>query len=90
MEGSVYRLYYGIHEVMTFYAMFKHIQVCFIRRATVGMYKGVSSVTILGFFSSLTIAGIPLGPGFLGLSVLWVSRSHVLTSYTCRFGHQMS
>ena len=32
------------------------------------MYKVVTSVTILGFFSSLTIAGIPLGPAFLGLS----------------------
>jgi hypothetical protein len=32
------------------------------------MYKVGTSVTILGFFSSLTIAGIPLGPAFLGLS----------------------
>ena len=53
---------------MSFYALFKHIQVYFIRRPTVGMYNGVTSVTILVFFSNLTIAGIPLGPAFLGLS----------------------
>ena len=34
------------------------------------MYKEVASVTILGFFSNLTIAGITLGPAFLGLSCL--------------------
>ena len=67
MEGGLYRLYYGIQKGMSFYTLFKHIQVCFIRRPTVGMYKGVTSVTILGFFSSLTTAGIPLGPAFLGL-----------------------
>jgi hypothetical protein len=68
MEGSLYRLYYGIHKWIYFFALFKHIQVCFIRGPTVGMYKGVASVTILGFFSKLTIAGIPVGPAFLGLS----------------------
>jgi len=34
------------------------------------MYKAVASVTILGFFSNLTIAGIPLGPDFQALSCL--------------------
>jgi hypothetical protein len=70
MVGCLYRFYYGIHKGTYFYVLFKHIQVCFIRRPTVGMYKEVSSVTILGFFSSLTIAGIPLGPAFQGLSCL--------------------
>jgi len=50
------------------YVIIFDIQVCFIRWPTVGMCKGVNSVTILGFFSSLTTAGIPLGPAFLGLS----------------------
>jgi len=70
MEGGLYMLYYGIQKGMSFYALFKHIQACFIKRPTVGMYKGVTSVTILGFFSNLTIAGIPLGPAFLELSCL--------------------
>jgi len=68
MEGSIYRLYYGITNGMYFFALFKHIQVFFIRRPTVGSYKGVISVTILGFFISLTITEIPLCPSFLGLS----------------------
>ena len=68
MEGSLCRLYYGIHKGMYLYALLKHTQVCFTRRSTVGTYKEVTSVTILGFFSSLTIAGISLGPAFLGLS----------------------
>jgi len=53
---------------MYFYALFKRTQVYFIRRLTTDMYKGVTSVTILGFLSSRTIAGIPLGPAFLGVS----------------------
>jgi hypothetical protein len=32
------------------------------------MYKEAALFTILGFFSNLTIAGIPMGPAFLGLS----------------------
>jgi len=74
MEGSLYRLYYDVHKGMSFYALFKHIQVYFFRRPTVGMYKGVTSVTILGFFSSLSIAGIPLDQAFLGLSCFMGSK----------------
>jgi hypothetical protein len=64
MEGSLYTRYYIINKGIYFYALFKQIQVCFIRRSTVVMYKEVTSITILSFISSLTIAGIPLGPVF--------------------------
>jgi len=50
--------------------MFKHVQVYFIRRPAVGIRNEVPSVTILGFLSSLTTAGIPLDPAFLGLSCI--------------------
>jgi len=52
------------------------------------MCKGVNSVTILGFFSRLTTAGISLGPAFLGLSCFMVFKEscpdilHMLTGTT--------
>ena len=67
-ERSPCILYYNIHKGASFYAPFKHIQACFDMGHTVGIYKGLTSVSILGLFSSLIITGIPLVPAFPGQS----------------------